>query len=100
MARKKRRYTVAQKLEILEEARAAGATVAEVCRRHGIDGTTYYRWENQARAGMREALNGQRRERGSKEREIERLREELTKKRAIIAEVVQENLELKKGLSE
>jgi len=100
MARKKRWYAVAEKLEILEEARAAGATVAEVCRRHGIDGTTCYRWEKQARAGMREALNVQRRERGSKEREIERLREELTKKRAIIAEVVQENLELKKGLSE
>ena len=100
MARKKRRYTVAQKLEILEEARAPGATVAEVCRRHGIDGTTFYRWEKQAKAGMREALNGRCRGRGSKEREIERLKTELWKKRRIIAEVVEENLELKRGLSE
>ena len=100
MARKKRRYTVAQKLEILEEARAPGATVAEVCRRRGIDGTTFYRWEKQAKAGMREALNGKRRDRGSKDREIERLKTELRKKREIIAEVVQENLELKRGLSE
>ena len=100
MARKKRRYTVAQKLEMLEEARAPGATVAEVCRRHGIDGTTFYRWEKQAKAGMREALNGKRRDRGLKDREIERLKTELRKKREIIAEVVEENLELKKGLSE
>ena len=100
MARKRRRYTVAEKLEILEEARAPGSTVAEVLRRHGVDGTTFYRWEKQAREGMREALNGRLRDRGAKDREIERLKRDLRKKREIIAEVVEENLELKKGLSE
>ena len=100
MAKRKRRYTVQEKLEILEEARAPGSTVAEVLRRHGVDGTTFYRWEKQAREGAREALNGKRRDRTSKDREIERLKAELGKKRAIIAEVVEENLELKKGLSE
>jgi transposase len=100
VARKRRRYTVAEKVEILEEARAPGSTVAAVLRRHGVDGTTYYRWERQAKEGVREALNGKRRDRGRKDREIERLQEELTKKREIIAEVVQENLELKRGLSE
>lgn len=102
MARKKRRrrFTVAEKLEILEEARAPGATVAEVLRRHGVDGTTFYRWERQAKEGMREALNGKRRDRGAKDREIEGLKAELRKKREIIAEVVEENLELKKGLSD
>ena len=100
MAKKRRWYTVQEKLEILEEARAPGSTVAEVLRRHGVDGTTFYRWEKQAREGAREALNGKRRDRTSKDREIERLKAELGKKRAIIAEVVEENLELKKGLSE
>lgn len=43
MARKKgRRFTVEQKLVIVEEARQPNTTVAEVCRRHGIDGTTFY----------------------------------------------------------
>jgi len=100
VAKKRRWYTVQEKLEILEEARAPGSTVAEVLRRHGVDGTTFYRWEKQAREGAREALNGKRRDRTSKDREIERLKAELGKKRAIIAEVVEENLELKKGLSE
>jgi transposase len=100
VAKKRRRYTVQEKLEILEEARAPGSTVAEVLRRHGVDGTTFYRWEKQAREGAREALNGKRRDRTSNDREIERLKAELGKKRAIIAEVVEENLELKKGLSE
>ena len=101
MARKKKRqFTVEQKVRILEEARQPNTTVAEVCRRHGMDGTTYYRWEKQAKEGMREALSGQRRVRpGAQEREIERLMGELDQKSRIIAEVVEENLALKKGLS-
>jgi len=42
---------------------------------------------------------GERRRNGkAPEREVERLRDELDQKRRIIAEVVEENLELKKGL--
>jgi len=99
MARKKpRRFTVEEKLRILEEARDPGTTVAEVLRRHQVDGTTYYRWERQAKEAMREALNGKRRDRGAKDREIDRLRDEVQKKSRIIAEVVEENLGLKKGI--
>ena len=87
-----------EKLRILEEAREPGTTVAEVLRRHQVDGTTYYRWERQAKEAMREALNGKRRDRGAKDREIERLRDEVQKKSRIIAEVVEENLGLKKGI--
>lgn len=99
MARKKgRRFTVEEKLRILEEARQPETTVAEVCRRHGIDGTTFYRWEKRAKEGMREALSGRRRRNGrAQDREIERLRRELEQKRRVIAEVVEENLELKRG---
>lgn len=95
--RKGQRFSVEEKLRILEEARQPKTTVAEVCRRHGIDGTTFYRWEKQAKEGMREALSGRRRDGRAEAREIERLREELEKKRRVIAEVVEENLALKGG---
>lgn len=102
MAKKRkgsRQYTVEDKLRILEEARQPGTTVSEVLRRHQVDGTTFYRWEKQARAGMREALSGRTRRNGkASEREIERLEAELQKKSRIIAEVVEENLDLKRGL--
>lgn len=98
MSKKTRHFSVEEKLRILEEARAPGTMVAEVLRRHGIDGTTYYRWEKQAKEGMRQALNGQPRDRGTKDREIERLRAEVERKSRVIAEVVEENLGLKKGL--
>lgn len=98
MGRKKRHFGVDEKVKILEEGRSPGATVAEVLRRHGIDAATYYRWEKQAKEGMREALAGKLRGPGGKEREIERLKAAVDKKSWIIAEVVEENLGLKKGL--
>ena len=99
MARKQRRqFTAEQKLRILEEARQPNTTVAEVLRRHGVDAATYYRWERVAKVGMREALGERRRNGKAADREVERLRAELTQKRQIIAEVVEENLALKKGL--
>lgn len=97
-----RHFSGEEKLAILEEARQPGVIVAEVLRRHQLDGTTFYRWEAEARVAMREALGGK--PRGGqaalrdKDREIARLRAELEKKRQIIADVVEENLALKGGL--
>ena len=96
--RAKRAYTVEEKLRILEEARQPNTAVAEVLRRHQVDAATFYRWERQAKEGMKEALEGRRRDAKGQEREIERLRAELAKKSRIIAEVVEENLDLKRVL--
>ena len=93
-----RRFTVEEKLKILAEARQAKTTVAEVLRRHGLDAATFYRWERVAKVGMQEALAERPRKGAGVEREVERLRGQLDQKRRIIAEVVEENLELKKGL--
>jgi transposase len=101
MARKKKRqYTPEEKLQILEEARQPNTTVAEVLRRHQVDATTFYRWEQYAKDAVRDALGRDRRraETDAKDREIERLRAELVKKSRIIAEVIEENLEMKKKL--
>jgi transposase len=100
MPSKKRQFSVEKKLKILEEERQPGTTVAEVLRRHQVDPTTFYRWEQQAKDGMRDALARDRRrtETAGKDQEIEQLRAELAKKSRIIAEVVEENLDLKKKL--
>ncbi len=100
MAGKGRQFTADEKLKILEEGRQPGSTVAEVLRRHQLDANTYYRWQKQARDGMRAAFTASRRngELSGKDREIERLQAELVKKSRIIAEVVEENLEMKKKL--
>ncbi len=87
-----------EKLRILEEARQPNTTVAEVLRRHQVDPATFYRGENQAKEGMKRALEGRTGDTNALEREVERLRGEVEKKRRIIAEVVEENLGLKRGL--
>src|SRR3954470_2694903 len=97
--RTRRQRTAAEKLKILEEARQPNTTVAEVLRRHQLDATSFYRWEREAKAGMLEALGEKPRGRGDdKDHEIERLKRELDRKSRIIAEVVEENLALKRGL--
>jgi transposase len=96
---KGRQHTADEKLKVLEEARQPGTTVAEVLRRHQLDATTFYRWEKQARDALREAFSGApRRGADAKDREIERLQAELARKSRVIAEVVEENLALKKSL--
>jgi transposase len=100
MAGKGRKFTPDDKLKVIEEARQPGNTVAEVLRRHQLDANTFYRWERQAKEGMRAAFTTVRRngESSAKDREIERLKAELVKKSRIIAEVIEENLEMKKKL--
>jgi transposase len=94
----RRRLSAEAKVKILEEARQPNTTVAEVLRRHQLDATTFYRWEREAKAGMLAALGEKPRTSDALARENERLRAELDKKSRIIAEVVEENLALKKGL--
>lgn len=97
---KGRQFTADEKLRILEEARQPGMTVAEVLRRHQVDATTFYRWEKQAKEALRAAFSERRggREVEAKDREIEKLRAEIARKSRVIAEVTEENLELKKKL--
>jgi putative transposase len=44
LAMKRKRFSEEQIIGILNEA-AAGAAAVEVCRRHGIGETTFYRWK-------------------------------------------------------
>lgn len=94
----RRRRSAGEKLKILEEGRAPGTTVAEVLRRYQLDAATFYRWERDAKAGMLAALGDKPRTTEATAREITRLRTALDHKDRIIAEVVEENLVLKRGV--
>lgn len=93
----RRQWTAEEKLRVLEEARQAGQSISEVCRRHQLATTQFYIWEKQAREGAVTALNSRRR--GPKVDSVEvRLQVEINRLRAVIAELSAENLQLKKGL--
>ena len=49
--REHRRFTAEQKLEILREADQPGVTESEVCRRHALAASVFYRWRAVAYGG-------------------------------------------------
>ena len=95
----KRKFTAEEKFKILEEARQPGASVAEVCRRYQIVSSLFYKWESEARKGALEALNSKKRRTNGKNRETE-LEDKINRMRAVISEITEENLHLKKTLGD
>lgn len=92
----RRRWTADEKLKILDEARQTDQSVSAVCRRHHISPGQFYQWEKLARAGAREALRAQ--ARGPKPPDpTTELQVEVSRLRAVVAELSAENLTLKKG---
>jgi transposase len=51
------RHTIEEKLRIVEETRAKGASVAMVARRHNVNANQVFAWRRQHRRGL---LNSQR----------------------------------------
>ncbi len=92
-----RRWTAEEKLRILEEGRQVNQTLSEVCRRHQIAPGQFYLWEKQAKQGALQALRNAPRGRKPPPAET-RLRAEVERRRAVVAELSIENLQLKKGL--
>lgn len=91
------RLSAEEKLKVVEEGRQSGATISEVCRRHQVDHAQFYRWERLARQGALEMLrNGARKSKNGKHEEW--LMSEVNRLRAVVAELITENLTLKRGV--
>jgi len=84
MARTGTRYTEEQIIGILKEADAAGASIGEVIRRHGISPKTYYRWKAKF-AGMEV----------SDARRLRQLEEENRRLKHLVADLTLDNRTLK-----
>ncbi|MCX6353940.1 MAG: transposase [Candidatus Aureabacteria bacterium] len=93
----KRRFTAEEKYRILEEGRAVGGSIAEVCRRHQISTALFYYWDKQTKQASMEVLkgNGNGRRKDSK---VLHLQEKIQRMRSVISEITEENLTLKKRL--
>jgi len=92
-----KRLSAEEKLMVVVEGRQSGATISEVCRRHQVDHAQFYRWERLARQGALEALrNGARKSKNGKHEEW--LMSEVNRMRAVVAELIAENLTLKRGV--
>jgi len=96
--REYRRFTAEQKIEILREADQPGVTVSAVCRRHGMSPSLLYRWRAVAQGGSAVALKRDAQRTPRKDDLEVRHQAEITRLRAVVAEITAENLELKKKI--
>lgn len=94
---KVRQYSAKEKLQILEEGRQTGASISEVCRRHGISTAHFYQWEKQAKDAVLERFQPRKPGRKSTDEKALRLEAENQRLKNVIAEITSENLELKKN---
>ncbi len=51
-------FTAEEKLQIVLAGMKGGASVTELCRRHGISQPTYYAWRDKVLSGATQALSG------------------------------------------
>ena len=96
MGKQKRKWPAQKRLEIVLEGIRTGE-VAETCRRHGCSTTQYYDWQRQLMSSAETIFE---KKRGRPSQEGERMKAEIARKDRIIAEVIAENLDLKKTLGD
>jgi transposase-like protein len=92
--KERRTFTAQQRLKIVLEG-LQGENVSEVCRRHQISPTVYYRWRDLLWANAERVFSKQ--DPGAADRQ-EAHAGEVSRLQGVIAEITAENLELKKTL--
>lgn len=101
---KHKRFTPEQKYQVVKElVTSKGAvTVSQICEKYGIYASQFYQWQDQFFKGALERFKNppHQKKAQAEVRKVERLEAELKKKEHIISEIMAENLELKKNLSE
>ena len=101
MHKTRKQYSAQEKVRILRDHLIERAAVSDVCERHGLNPTVFYRWqkeffENGAAAFERRSDAAQRKQAAR----IERLQCKLAAKDEVIAEIMASHVQLKKELGE
>jgi transposase len=103
---KRKNFTARQKIAIVREHLLEKVPVSDLCDKHGISPTNFYNWQKQlfenGEAVFERKTNSSnaRRQQDARARKIEQLEEKLKNKNEVIAELLEEHVQLKKGLGE
>jgi transposase len=91
----RRKYSAEEKIRIVLEGLRGEDSIAELCRREGINPNMYYKWSKEfLEAGKARLTGDTKREANSSE--VSALRQENVQLKQVVAELVLENRVLKK----
>jgi transposase len=102
MTRKRRNYTPEEKVAILRRHLVEKVPVSDLCDELGLNPNVFYSWQKQFFENGAAALQrkGKRNGPTPEARRIEKLEAKLAQKNEVLAELMQEHVELKKALGE
>ena len=93
----RKKYSAEEKVRIVLEGLRGEEKIAELCRREGIHQNMYYKWSKEfLEAGKQRLVGNTKREADSQE--VEAMRSENEQLKAVVAELLLKNRNLKKSL--
>ena len=93
----RRKYNAEEKIRIVLEGLRGEASVAELCRREGINPNMYYKWSKEFLEAGKARLTGDTK-RQATSNEVAELRQENEQLKQVVAELLLKNRVLKKSL--
>ena len=100
MSGKRKHYSSARKVEILREHLENGISIGDLSRRYDIHPNMIHKWKKQLFENAQEIFSQKQKGPLSAEnRKIEKLEDKLKDKDSLIAEIITDNIRLKKKLN-
>ena len=93
----RRHYSAEEKSRIVLEGLRGEDSIAELCRREGINSNVYYRWSKEFLEAGKKRLSGDTAREATSD-EVKQLRSEATDLKETLAELLMENRLLKKSV--
>ncbi|MCY2928028.1 MAG: transposase [Planctomycetota bacterium] len=100
----RRRFTAQEKVAILRQHFIDKVSVSEVCDKHGLNPTAFYRWQKEFFENGAAAFESRQPRSDGKTRQLEHrveaLQAKLVRKDEVIGELMEDHVRLKKSLGE
>ena len=104
MARQRRHFTPEQKVALLRLHLLEKKPVSDICQEHNLSVNLFYLWQKQlfenGTAAFAQPGKRRRADEDAKDRKIVALEEKLQRKNEVLAELMEEHVQLKKELGE
>ncbi len=92
-----RTYNAEEKIRIVLEGLRGEESIAEICRREGINANLYYKWSKEFLEAGKQRLNGDTKRQATSS-EVDGVRRENEQLKQVVAELLLKNRVLKKSL--